>query len=560
MGYLIRMPQLGMSMDKGEVLSWEIDEGTSIDEGEVIALVESEKTTREVETREAGSLRKILTPEGTTVSPGTAMGILADPDEDLSTFEDELGQPLSEAVIENGGTTGSEAEVSASGSPDEASSEGGNQSGEKANQHSTDVRATPGARRLAEERSVNLTTVSGTGPGGVVTEDDVDDHLEATEDDAAATRTVREVAETSGMQETVGRRLGESYRNAVHVTLNRSFDTEVLQNVREAAKSRGVDISLTDLLIKSVGKCLKSHPEFNAVYEDGEHKLIDEVNVGVAVDVEDGLVTPVVPTVTEKSIEAVSTARSERTERIQSGDFTTDDLTNGTFTISNLGPLGVDNFDPIINPPEIAILGVGRIRADGTMSLSLSFDHRVVNGADAARFLDSLVDMMTDTACLLEFFSEGVTVQPGPAEIPETNEINADLSDREIQVENQREFAGRYHTVYGSTTFDEPESVGGTGTAPSPVDHLLGALGSCVSLTLRQVAENDGIEMGGIACNVTGQPENGPLEAVDIDLRLETDVDDTTIEKAVTKSERACYVKRSLSDDVSFSLEWGRMS
>jgi pyruvate dehydrogenase E2 component (dihydrolipoamide acetyltransferase) len=271
------------------------------------------------------------------------------------------------------------------------------------------VRATPGARRLAEERDVALAAVTGTGPQGVVTEDDVVAHVDSGADAGdAATRTIADDRELSGMQQTIGERLGESYRNAVHVTVDRSFATGTLRGVTGTMQAGGVDVSLTDVLVSAVGAQLDAQPAFNALYEDGHHRLIEEVNVGVAVDVDDGLVTPVVPRVSTKSVEEVAQVRRDRTDRVLSGEFDMDDLSGGTFTVSNLGPLGVDSFDPIINPPEVAILGVGRVRDDGSMTLCLSFDHRVVNGADAARFLDGLVARLTDTAALLDLFAARV--------------------------------------------------------------------------------------------------------------------------------------------------------
>ncbi len=295
-----------------------------------------------------------------------------------------------------------------------------------------DVRASPGARQLAGQASLDLTAVEGTGPEGVVTAADVRAAVDAggaagaaepspaPEPPAAgATRTVGEARELSRVQQTISDRLSESYRNAVHVTNKRQFDASALQAVAAAADAAGVDVSMTDLLVKAAGAELAARPEFNALFEDGTHKLVEEVNVGVAVDVEAGLVTPVVPRVTERSAEAVASVRAELTERALAGEYTSEDLSGGTFTITNLGPFGVDSFDPVINPPEVAILGVGRVREDDTMTLSLSFDHRVVNGADAARFLAGLVGTLSDPLALADFFeadvlaAEGVDVSVG---------------------------------------------------------------------------------------------------------------------------------------------------
>lgn len=505
MGYIVRMPQMGYEMDEGEVVSWEREEGEAIAEDEILVVVESEKATNEVESREDGTLRRIVVPEGGTVEPGTPIGIVAGSDEDIAEYEAEIDADAETATVpaqeataaaesEPATTTAGTADgtgpaATAAAAPDTDGRDAG------------DVRATPGARRLAEEEGVDLGAIGGTGPHGVVTEDDVREHafaaatatpaataggaeagvavevahepietpppegvraspgarqlasgagldltavegtgpqgvvteadvrgvIEAgasetrTSEPAAepaavetgASRTVREARDLSRVQQTVSDRLSESYRNAVHVTNKRRFDASALRAVAAAADAAGLDVSMTDLIVKALGAELAARPEFNGLFEDGTHKLVAEVNVGVAVDVEEGLVTPVVPTVTEKSAEQVARVRGELTERAVAGEYTSEDLAGGTFTITNLGPLGVDSFDPVINPPEIAILGVGRVREDDQMTLSLSFDHRVVNGADAARFLGGLVDTLSDPLALAGFLETDVLSADG---------------------------------------------------------------------------------------------------------------------------------------------------
>jgi len=469
MGYLVRMPQMGMEMDEGEVVAWEYNEGGDVAEGETLVIVESEKASNDVEAREEGILRRILVPEDGTVEPGTPIGIVAGPDEDLDPYETQLdgetgtsepadgtggaggtgsagGPAAAETVratpgarelarsdgvdlsaVEGTGPQGVvteddvrdhavETAAESTGDPSASSADttgpsAGSPPGSDGASAPDEAPASPGARRLASEEGVDLSAVEGTGPQGVVTEADVESAIEAAaRPDAgaaasdSATRTVREERTLTGVQKTVSERLGESYRNAVHVTVDRTFDAGALRSVSEAAAAAGLDVSVTDLLVAAVGETLADNPGFNALFEDGTHRLIEAVNVGVAVDVEGGLVTPVIPAVTARSVEEVASVRGELTERALAGEFTTEDLSGGTFTITNLGPFGVDRFDPVINPPEVAILGVGRIREDDSMTLSLSFDHRVRNGADAARFLDDLVRRLTHTAALLEPF------------------------------------------------------------------------------------------------------------------------------------------------------------
>ena len=531
MGYIVRMPQMGMEMDQGEVVEWQYDEGDDVEEGDVIAVVESEKAANDVGAREDGRLRRIVVGEGGTAEPGNPIGIVAGPDEDLAEYEVELEDEAADADADAGATADASGAAAAANADDGAaaggSAAGGTGSrGGAADTSADEVQATPGARQRAEATDLDLTAVEGTGPQGVITEDDVEHYFRdrGTDDDGTAaasvgtgagaaavdadaaagsadagattvgaeaealvagagvgpdahdatavaaapgadevraspgaqrlagregvdltavdgtgpedviteadvratleavsapaarttagaasgagdaTRTVTEARELGGIQQTVSERLGESYRNAVHVTVKRTFDAGTMVDVAGMAEDRGVDASLTDLLLKGVGETMAAHPAFNALFEGGEHRLVEEVNVGVAVDVDGGLVTPVVPDVRAKSAEEVAAVRGALTERTLAGEFTSEDLAGGTFTVTNLGMFGVDSFDPVINPPETAILGAGRVRENGTMTLSLSFDHRVVNGADAARYLDDLVGTLTDPGTLVSFF------------------------------------------------------------------------------------------------------------------------------------------------------------
>lgn len=569
MGYIVRMPQLGMSMEEGTVVEWVLEEGERVDAGDVIATVESEKTTAEVESREDGVVRRILVEEGGTVEPGDPIGIVAGADEDISDLVADVGTP---------GVDTSEGEDVAISGPSSPSGTSVN-AAQRDDTDEIDVKATPGARKLAESERIDLARVEGSGPQGVVTEDDVSAHLEGGIDDtepsghdqkssethsSGATRSVVESSSLSGMQRTIRDRLSESYQDAVHVTLDRSFDARTLKATVTAGRAAGATLSMIDLLVKATGRALSEHPSFNAVFEDGEHRLIDEVNVGVAVDIDRGLVTPVVPSVDARSVESVNEVRTELVDRVQSGDYTMDDLSGGTFTISNLGHFGIDRFDSIINPPQIAILGIGRIRGDETMTLSLSFDHRIVNGADAARFLDTIVEVATDGSALVEFFrveidpvehvGEGDPATGTPSGSPRDEET------RDVRVESAEGLSGSYEIagVDSAVAFDEPIDMGGSGGAPTPVEHLLGALGACLSLSVRAMAERDDAPVGSIDCDVKGSPTSGPLASVSVHIDLESDAPDEVLDRIVTKAQRACYVERALAEDVDVSVAWRR--
>lgn len=224
--------------------------------------------------------------------------------------------------------------------------------------------------------------------------------------DEPAERTVREEHSLSPMRRTIADRLQESYREAVHVTVSREVGVEPLLAAAEMAGTENrASPSMIDVLLRALSETLAAHPAFNATFEDGTHRIYEEHNVGVAVAIEDGLVTPVVEDIGSKSLSEITRERRALTEQVQQGEYTMSTFRGGTFTISNLGPLGVDSFDPIINPPEIAILGIGRVRERPTredgdigfesrLTLDLSFDHRVVDGADAARFLETLSEQI----------------------------------------------------------------------------------------------------------------------------------------------------------------------
>ncbi len=524
MGYVIRMPQMGMTMDEGTVLEWYVEEGATVAAGDSIAEVESEKTVIDVESREDGTVERILVDAGTTVGPGDPIGILTGPDETAEEIADEI-----------------EEHPPATTSAPDTSSPGTTSSDES--QSSERPRATPGARRRADEAGIALAEIEGSGPQGVITEGDVEAAAEerGTREGAAAT-----TEPLSTTQRTIADRLQRSTGEGAHVTLRRSIDAGPLLTATERADDRGLPVGISDLVIKAVGSALAEHPRLNAHFEDGELRRFDEVNVAVAVDMERGLLTPVIPAVTRKSVEAIGRERRSLTDRVRADEVTAEELQGGTFTVSNLGMFDVDSFDPIVDPPQIGILGVGRVR-DGTMTLSLTFDHRVVNGAPAARFIDDIAEELTDPTSLRDWFDAEIDLGGGRSE-----------ETRSITVRSSGGLSGEY-TVGGiDVPFDEPTDVGGSGQAPTPVEHLLGALGSCLTLSVRAMAERDQVEVGEINCQVEGRPTSGPLEGVTIEMTLETDGSDDDLDRILTKAERACYVERSLGEGIAVDLGWTR--
>lgn len=401
MAWIIRMPKLGQAMEAGIVQQWLKKEGDRVEPGEVIAVIESEKFTEELEAREGGVLRKILVPEGEAVPPGTPIGIVAGPTEALPEVE-----PVSPQA---------EAQAAAPREPSPTSPQATPPAPKRR------VKASPAARRLAEEKGVDLAQIEGSGPEGSITREDVEKYLSEPQPQRAwagpqPLRTPTESRALSPMRRTIAERLGRSYREAVHVTLFKKVDCSKLLEVRERLnRQRKADLSPLDFIIMAVVRALEQHPELNAVFEDGKHKLIRERNIGIAVDIEKGLITPVLHKAEGKDIFEISRARRELVQKALSGRYTPEDLSGGTFTITNLGPYGIDAFTPIINPPEVAILGVGRIQEEAVrdereeggirfkpfLTFSLTFDHRVVDGAAAARFLETLEEHLREPRGLI---------------------------------------------------------------------------------------------------------------------------------------------------------------
>lgn len=405
MAYVVKMPKLGLEMKSGELSAWLVSEGDEVTEGDPIAEIESEKTTAEIDAKEDGVLRRVVLAEGESTAPGGALAIVAGADEDISGLEADagVGEGGSEPVATDdsaGDSSPTEVtettETAATGGGDASSVAQSRSRGSDGASENGEVRASPRAKRLADDLGVDLTTVEGTGPQGAITESDVETAAEsatataaekrvfappsarrlarelgvdieavegtgqngritesdvraaggataaATDSSAAGAATTAatdataasEPAETerplSGMRRTIADRLGESYREAVHVTVDRRADAEeLLAAANAAADALGVDVSITDVLLLALSASLDEHPEFNATFEDGVHRLHGEHNVCIAVDVDEGLIAPVVRDVASLSLSELAETRAETTQRALSGDFTMDDLSGG---------------------------------------------------------------------------------------------------------------------------------------------------------------------------------------------------------------------------------------
>ena len=390
------MPKMGYDMTEGTIVRWRKDEGDEVTRGEVIAEVDTTKVTVEVEAYTAGVLRKILVPEGQTVPVGHVIAVIADRDEPIPGLEVKAAPAEKAAPVATGAPT-PVATVAVTG--EEASR----------------IAASPVARRIAREQGVHLNLIRGTGPGGRIVKDDVETFLAerpveaprpaptpvAAAPAAAPQDIPYEDRDLSRIRQTVARRMAESKRVAPHFYVTSDIDMTEALKLRKglnALLGEGARISVTDMLVKGVAKTLQDFPEVNASFAEGKLRVYGRINIGVAVALEQGLVTPVIPDCDKKPLSQIAQEAKELVERARTGRLRPEHFSPGTFTISNLGMFDVEEFVAIINPPEAAILAVGsviprpvvvdgEVKVAERMRVTLSADHRVLDGATAARFL-----------------------------------------------------------------------------------------------------------------------------------------------------------------------------
>jgi pyruvate dehydrogenase E2 component (dihydrolipoamide acetyltransferase) len=355
------MPKLSLTMKEGTVGKWYKKEGEAVEKGEPIVEIISEKATYDLEAPSSGILRKILVKEGVDASVNAVLAVITSPGEAFS--ETEILAEAPQAVEET----------------------------EKR------VLASPSAKRLAREYEIDLSLVKGSGPEGRILEDDVRRFME----EARRTRPkIKEIIPLTGFKKTSAERVSASFRTAPHSTIMMEVDVSKAGGLHEK-----LQVSYTTILVEAVAKALLEQPIINSTLDGNQIKIFEDVNVGLAVATEYGLVVPVIHNADRKSLKEIDTAIKELTEKARQGKLSKEELTGGTFTVTNLGMYGVEFFTPIINPPEAAILGVGKIVekpvvVDGKvevkplMTLSLSYDHRIVDGAPAAKFLQKIKHYM----------------------------------------------------------------------------------------------------------------------------------------------------------------------
>jgi pyruvate dehydrogenase E2 component (dihydrolipoyllysine-residue acetyltransferase) len=395
----VLMPRLSDTMTEGVLSEWRKGEGDPVHRGDVLAEIETDKATMELEAYDDGVLERHLVAPGTTVPIGQPIAVIGDGTGTVSAPAPAQAEPA-QAVPPPAPTT--QAPGPAAAGPPAA------------------LRTSPLARALAREHGIDLSTVTGTGPGGRIVRADVQSAITAAAPAsqpapapapaAAPIAAGDEKIPLSAVRRITARRLTESAA-APHFYLTSVVDAGRLLAFRAEINQRlaadGVKISVTDLLVRACAVTLRVHPQVNASW-GGDHILRRaNIHIGVAVAIDDGLIVPVIRDADRKSIGEIAGEAHALADRARAGKLTPDEFTGSTFTISNLGMYGIDHFTAVINPPEAAILAVGaatdeavvrdgQVVAATTMKLTLSIDHRVLDGATAATFERDLVQVLEE--------------------------------------------------------------------------------------------------------------------------------------------------------------------
>ena len=424
----VHMEALSPTMEEGQVVKWHKAEGDSVSQGELLAEIETDKATMELVARGEGVLRKILRGEGQTAPVGEVIAVIAAEGEDISALIDRAGG--------NGGAPEGAALPPSRADKSKSDKEFGTKKDGTASRPGADtaqappvardeggrLKASPLARRLAQEAGVELSRIRGTGPGGRIVKRDVEAAAERVSPPSGAPAPAGEEApdyedmRVSQMRKTIARRLAESIGPVPHFFLTVEIDMDrALQarsRINELLEERGERVSLNDLVVRAVASALRQHPAVNASWQGDHIRRYRRVHVGVAVAIEDGLITPVIRDAHAKGVAEIARQVREMAARARERKLRPEEYTGATFSVSNLGMFGIREFTGVINPPEAAILAVGAVEevpvvmngqvvVRPRMTVTLSCDHRAVDGATGARFLKTLKAMLEEPAASL---------------------------------------------------------------------------------------------------------------------------------------------------------------
>ncbi|MBU4313789.1 MAG: 2-oxo acid dehydrogenase subunit E2 [Actinobacteria bacterium] len=453
------MPKLGLTMESGKIEKWHKKEGDKVEIGEVLFEVMTDKVTLEVESYDSGILRKILRTEGEEVPVTEVIAYIGDKDEEIPQYElkKEAEAKIGEMEIKEAEeTAGKVKEVS--GILKEK------------------VKISPIARKLAEKSNLDITKITGTGPRGRILREDVEKYIKSAEEERVEKRVIisplaRKTAKElgidyrsekisgsgpggrivkedviayskekekagrkavvpqpasvaiksssllTGIRKVIAERMSYSKSNIPHIVLDAKANTTKLMDLREKLKEKilekyGIKVTYTDFILKSTAVALRENLEVNSTFSNGDYIIYDDINVGVAVSLEEGLIVPTIFNCDELEVLDIAKKRVELVGKAREGKLSLEEISNGTFTVTNLGMYGIRSFSPIINPPQAAILAVGeiytepvvingKIKPESFINLSIACDHRIIDGTIGAKFLRKIVELIENPAKLV---------------------------------------------------------------------------------------------------------------------------------------------------------------
>lgn len=398
----IVMPKLGLTMTEGIIVDWNFREGDSVNQGDILFVLETEKVTYEVESPESGILAKILVQGGETVPVGTVIGYLVQEGESLSDLP-QSQPPAKEAATD----LPSQAEES----PPQVAS------GQTAvpSKHGR-IKASPLAKKIARAENIDIIGVVGTGPGGRILKADVEAYMQkaplmdrpAAENEASQDKLVP----FTGMRRAIANKMLSSKVETAQTYMSVSVDASNIKAYRQALlprieAERGVRVTITDVMMKVTGAAIQKHPVINTRWTDEGILYLADVHMGMAMALQEGLIVPVIRNINKKSFGQIAVDRTELIRKGKENQFLPDDISGSTFTLSAMGMFGIEQFTSNINLPENAILAVGAIIdkpvvVEGEivvrpmMTITLSYDHRAIDGAEAGKFMQTLKSFCED--------------------------------------------------------------------------------------------------------------------------------------------------------------------
>ncbi len=413
----VTMPKWGIEMTQGTLNQWSVAEGARVNKGDPLLEVETDKIVNTVESPVSGLLRRIVAATGETLPVGALLAVLAEAgvsDTEINSFignfkgatvsfePDSAPAGSGGAAIRPEGVTSGSGDAGATDAPAPVS----------ADQAADDVRVSPIARRVAQTLGVDLSKVTGTGRNGRISKEDVENYaarmyaLRGAPADAQSGVNPPTIVRMSAMRTSIAKRLLESKQTIPHYRLAMDVDVGALRSRRqELAASLGRKITLNDMLVRAAALALVKHPIVNSQFDGEQIRQYPHADIALAVATDGGLMTPIIRSADQSTIAEIAAISAQLAGRARNGTLTREEITGGSFTVSNLGMFGVDRFDAIINPPQVAILAVGAaseriVVRNGApavawmMTVTLSADHRIVDGAASAAFLASLRDLL----------------------------------------------------------------------------------------------------------------------------------------------------------------------